>query len=129
MPALSFDRQEGFAELHTLDSTVPPTSAKSRSGGLASALSICLEQIRQHLCPNIFEEYFLIVSETVGGEEAGDGVLRSPAPARSSGRSQPNGFRQLAYGVVSAPSSAPYSACKTASIPPGMSPRIPDARR
>lgn len=69
------------------------------------------------------------VRKSSDGQETARGSSRSPAPARSSDRSRRTTPPALGSRDGAAPSPAPQAPSRTTSIPPGMSPRTPDARR
>lgn len=70
MPTLSFDRQEGFAELRILDSTDPAQVRHVEGVDLASALSVVSNRSGSTLEPNIFEHSLPVV--VIGVSRRGD---------------------------------------------------------
>ena len=100
--ALTFGRQDGFPELHVLDSTDPAqVDAAARKVDLANTLFIVSSKSGSALEPNIFKQYFFErVAELVGREEAGRRFVAVTDPgSKVEAIARAEGFRHVAHGV------------------------------
>jgi transaldolase/glucose-6-phosphate isomerase len=112
--------QDGYPELHVLDST-DPAQVKAVEGrvDLSSTLFIVSSKSGSTLEPNIFKEYFFTrVAETVGPEEAGRRFIAITDPGSQLEQvAKLDGFRHVAHGVPEI--GGRYSALSNFGIVPG----------
>jgi transaldolase / glucose-6-phosphate isomerase len=102
--ARTFGRQEGFPELHVLDSTDPAQLAAAVAKvDLARTLFIVSSKSGSTLEPNIFKQYFFEqVAEAVGRDEAGTCFVAVTDPgSKIEAIAAMDGFRHVAHGVPS----------------------------
>jgi transaldolase/glucose-6-phosphate isomerase len=102
--ALTFGRQEGFPELHVLDSTDPAqVSAAEAKVDLANTLFVVSSKSGSTLEPNILKQHFFErVAELVGREEAGKSFVAVTDPgSKVEAIAEADGFRHVAHGVPS----------------------------
>jgi transaldolase / glucose-6-phosphate isomerase len=99
---LTFGRQDGFPELHVLDSTDPAqVEAAEAKVDLANTLFVVSSKSGSTLEPNIFKQYFFErVSALVGREEAGRRFVAVTDPgSKVEAIARADGFRHVAHGV------------------------------
>jgi transaldolase/glucose-6-phosphate isomerase len=102
--ALTFGRQEGFPELHVLDSTDPAqVRAAEAKVDLANTLFVVSSKSGSTLEPNILKQHFFErVAELVGREEAGKSFVAVTDPgSKVEAIAEADGFRHVAHGVPS----------------------------
>jgi transaldolase / glucose-6-phosphate isomerase len=120
MLALTWGRQDGYPELHVLDSTDPAQIRASEAKvDLANTIFIVSSKSGSTLEPNIFKEYFFErVRELVGDEEAGRRFIAITDPgSKVEGIAERDGFRHVAHGVPEI--GGRYSALSNFGIVPG----------
>jgi transaldolase / glucose-6-phosphate isomerase len=118
--SLTFGRQDGFPELHVLDSTDPAqVKAAERRVDLASTLFIVSSKSGTTLEPNVFQQYFFErVSEAVGAQEAPKRFMAiTDAGSKLEQIAEKAGFRHVAHGVESI--GGRYSALSDFGMVPG----------
>jgi transaldolase / glucose-6-phosphate isomerase len=118
--SLTFGRQDGFPELHVLDSTDPAqVKAAERKVDLASTLFIVSSKSGTTLEPNLFEQYFFErVSQAVGSDEAPKRFTAITDPGSTLEQiAEKVGFRHVAHGVESI--GGRYSALSNFGMVPG----------
>lgn len=99
--SFTFGKQEGFPELHILDSTDPAQIRATESKiDLDNTLFIVSSKSGSTLEPNIFFQYFLErVSKTIGSEKAGSRFIAVTDPrSKLQSVAEENGFRGLFFG-------------------------------
>jgi transaldolase/glucose-6-phosphate isomerase len=118
--SLTFGKQDGFPELHVLDSTDPAqVKAAERKVDLARTLFIVSSKSGTTLEPNVFEQYFFgRVSEEVGAQEAPQRFAAiTDAGSKLEQFADAAGFRHVAHGVPSI--GGRYSALSDFGMVPG----------
>lgn len=99
--SFTFGKQEGFPELHILDSTDPAQIRAVESKiDLQDTLFFVSSKSGATLEPNIFFQYFFErVSQTIGKEEAGTRFIAITDPkSKLQTIAEENGFRDLFFG-------------------------------
>jgi glucose-6-phosphate isomerase len=99
--SFTFGKQNGFPELHILDSTVPSQIRAVESKiDLAKTLFFVSSKSGSTLEPNIFQAYFYDrVAQTVGRENAGKHFVAVTDPnSKMQQVAEQNNFRQIFYG-------------------------------
>jgi glucose-6-phosphate isomerase len=101
---LTFGKQEGFPDLHVLDST-DPAQVKSIENkvDLASTIFIVSSKSGSTLEPNIFKQYFFErVKETIGAEQAGGRFIAITDPnSKMQKVAEGDNFRHIFFGLPS----------------------------
>jgi transaldolase/glucose-6-phosphate isomerase len=118
--SLTFERENGFPELHVLDSTDPAqVKALESKVDLARSLFIVSSKSGTTLEPNIFDQYFFErVSEAIGEEEAPKRFMAITDPGSKLEQiAEEKGFRHVAHGVASI--GGRYSALSDFGMVPG----------
>jgi transaldolase / glucose-6-phosphate isomerase len=118
--SLTFGKQDGFPELHVLDSTdAAQVKAAEHEVDLARTLFIVSSKSGTTLEPNVFEQYFFErVSEAVGAQEAPKRFAAiTDAGSKLEQLAEEAGFRHLAHGVESI--GGRYSALSDFGMVPG----------
>lgn len=99
--SMTFGKQEGFPELHILDSTDPAQiRATERKVDLENTLFFVSSKSGSTLEPNIFFQYFFErVSETIGKEKAGSRFVAITDPNSNMQKTaEEHGFRNIFFG-------------------------------
>ena len=99
--AQTFGRQNGFPELHVLDSTDPAeVAAREAELDIAKTLFIVSSKSGSTLEPAVFKEYFFArVKETVGAAAAGKHFIAITDPGSALERmAKSEGFRAICHG-------------------------------
>jgi len=102
MVKLTWGTQDGYPELHVLDSTDPAqVAAVEAKVDLANTLFIVSSKSGSTLEPNIFKQYFFRrVSELLGDEEAGRRFIAITDPgSKMETIAEADAFRHIAHGV------------------------------
>ncbi len=101
---LTFGKQEGFPELHVLDST-DPAQVKSLENkiDLANTVFIVSSKSGGTLEPNIFKQYFFErVKETIGADKAGSRFIAITDPnSKMQKIAEGDHFRHIFFGLPS----------------------------
>ena len=100
--ALTFGKQDGFPELHVLDSTDPQQVKSVESKiDLANTVFIVSSKSGSTLEPNIFKQYFFArAKETVGADQAGSRFLAITDPGSKMQQvAEADGFRHIFFGL------------------------------
>lgn len=102
--ALTYGKQQGFPELHILDST-DPQQVRSVEGkvDVANTIFIVSSKSGSTLEPNIFKQYFFErVKERVGAEKAGSRFIAITDPGSKMQQvAEADRFRHIFYGLPS----------------------------
>jgi transaldolase / glucose-6-phosphate isomerase len=120
MLKLSWGKQDGYPELHVLDSTDPAqVKALEESVDLANTVFIVSSKSGSTLEPNIFKQYFFErVKDVVGAEEAGRRFIAITDPGtKMESIAEADGFRHITHGVPQI--GGRYSALSNFGIVPG----------
>jgi transaldolase/glucose-6-phosphate isomerase len=102
MVKLTWGTQDGYPELHVLDSTDPAqVAAVEAEVDLANTLFIVSSKSGSTLEPNIFKQYFFQrVSELLGEDEAGRRFIAITDPgSKMETIAEADSFRHIAHGV------------------------------
>jgi transaldolase/glucose-6-phosphate isomerase len=120
MLKVTWGKQEGYPELHVLDSTDPAqVKALEDEVDLADTIFIVSSKSGSTLEPNIFKQYFFErVKEVVGEEEAGRRFIAITDPgSKMESIAEADGFRHITHGVPEI--GGRYSALSNFGIVPG----------
>ena len=102
--ARAFGQQQGFPQLHVLDSTDPTQVATfERRIDLANTLFLVASKSGSTLEPNVFKQYFFErVQKTVGAQEAGKRFVAITDPSSKMQQvAESDDFRRIFFGVPS----------------------------
>ena len=102
--ALTFGQQQGFPQLHILDSTDPAQiNATEKKVDLAKTLFIVSSKSGSTLEPNIYKQYFFErVKQVLGADKAGDRFIAITDPGSKMQQvAERDRFRHIFYGVPS----------------------------
>jgi transaldolase / glucose-6-phosphate isomerase len=120
MLRVTWGKQDGYPELHVLDST-DPAQVKALEGQvvLANTIFIVSSKSGSTLEPNIFKQYFFErVKEVVGEEEVGRRFIAITDPgSKMESIAETDGFRHITHGVPEI--GGRYSALSNFGIVPG----------
>jgi transaldolase/glucose-6-phosphate isomerase len=120
MLELTWGKQEGYPELHVLDSTDPAqVKALEEAIDLSNTIFIVSSKSGSTLEPNIFKQYFFErAKELLGGEEAGRRFIAITDPgSKLETIAEADGFRHITHGVPEI--GGRYSALSNFGIVPG----------
>ena len=118
--SLTFGKQEGYPELHVLDSTDPAQiAAFEKKIDLANTLFVVSSKSGTTLEPNIYQAYFYDrVKQTVGAEKVGSRFVAVTDPgSKMEAVAHNHGFRHVYFGLPSI--GGRYSALSDFGMVPG----------